>query len=71
MESIATLADGSLNKWIEDSVPLSEVYLSVYTKPFTESLSISEVYKSSDISSSILFNLFVLTIWLDNYVDDL
>jgi len=44
MESIATLADGSLNKWIEDSVPLSEVYLSVYTKPFTESLSISEVY---------------------------
>ena len=44
MESIATLADGSLNKWIENSVPLSEVYLSVYTKPFTESLSISEVY---------------------------
>lgn len=44
MESIATLADGSLNKWIEDSVPLSEVYLSVYTKPFTENLSISEVY---------------------------
>jgi len=44
MESIATLADGSLNKWIEDSVPLSEVYLSVYTKPFTESLAISEVY---------------------------
>lgn len=44
MESIATLADGSLNKWIEDSVPLSEVYLSVYTKPFAESLAISEVY---------------------------
>ena len=44
MESIATLADGSLNKWIENSVPLSEVYLSDYTKPFTESLSISEVY---------------------------
>lgn len=44
MESIATLADGSLNKWLEDSVPLSEVYLSVYTKPFTENVSISEVY---------------------------
>ena len=44
MESIATLADGSLNKWIEDSVPLSEVYLSVYTKTLTEGLPISEVY---------------------------
>jgi len=45
MESIATLADGSLNRWIdENSIPLSEVYLSVYTKPFTEDLAISEVY---------------------------
>jgi len=44
MESIATLADGSLNKWLEESVPLNEVYLSVYTKPFTENVSVSEVY---------------------------
>lgn len=44
MESVATLADGSINKWIEDSFPLSEVYLNVYTKPLTESLSISEIY---------------------------
>jgi len=55
MESVATLADGSLNKWLYEDytntgsgthtgILLAEVYLSVYTKPFTENLAISEVY---------------------------
>ena len=46
-ESIATLADGSLNKWVTgDAAVLSEVLVNVYVKPVTDNLAISELYES-------------------------
>ena len=74
MESIATLADGSLNKWLEDSVPLSEVYLSVYTKALTEDLSISEVYgwnlgKNPNESLSVTENFARVVSWQRDFSD--
>ena len=74
MESIATLADGSLNKWLEDSVPLSEVYLSVYTKALTEDLSISEVYgwnlgKNPNESLSVTENFAKVVSWQRDFSD--
>ena len=40
-ESIATLADGSLNKWVTgDAAILSEVLVNVYVKPVTDNLAI-------------------------------
>mgnify|MGYP006099365877 CR=1 FL=1 len=47
-ESIATLADGSLNKWVTgDSAVLSEVLVNVYNKPVTDAVPITELYKSA------------------------
>jgi len=47
-ESIATLADGSLNKWVTgDAAVLSEVLVNVYNKPVTDAVPITELYKSA------------------------
>ena len=43
LESLAAIDENSKNQWKTDEFLLSEVIVSAYTKPLTETLSISEI----------------------------
>ena len=44
MESLATRLDDSINDWFYDSTVLSEVLISVVSKPLADSVTINELY---------------------------
>ena len=76
LESLATLADGSLNKWITgDAAVLSEVVINVIAKPVTDGVSINELYtphltKPAPDETFNIADTFVKVVTWDRFLTD-
>jgi len=74
MESLATRLDDSINDWFYDSAVLSEVLISVVSKPLADSVAINELYAPaySKISTDVaqVADTFAKVVTWDRFLTD-
>jgi len=74
MESLATRLDDSINDWFYDSAVLSEVLISVVSKPLADSVAINELYAPaySKISTDVaqVADTFAKVVTWDRFITD-